>query len=90
MLMPVHLSPSVRRVRLLMSALLLAGLIAVALLSTIAPAAAKAKGKASHVPQGFVGVDIDGPLFDPRDSAQPGQADEQHGHQRRTERPGGL
>jgi hypothetical protein len=65
MLMPVHLSPSVRRLRVLMSALLLTGLVAVALLSTIAPAAAKAKAKASHVPQGFVGVDIDGPLFDP-------------------------
>jgi hypothetical protein len=65
MLMPVHLSPSVRRLRLVMSALLLTGLMAVALLSGAAPAGAKAKAKASHVPQGFVGVDIDGPLFDP-------------------------
>jgi hypothetical protein len=62
MLMPVRLTPVRQSRRHLLSVLLIAAVAAAALLGGAARAGARAK--TSHVPQGFVGVDIDGPLFD--------------------------
>ena len=59
MLMPVRTSPSFRPLRL--AAVLLLGLALIALLGGARPAGAKARS--ARVPQGFVGVNIDGPLF---------------------------
>jgi hypothetical protein len=69
MLMPVCAVPSRSRVCARLLAVLMAGL-AVALILGGTPTTALAKPrtrakKTSPVPQGFVGMDIDGPLFDP-------------------------
>ncbi len=62
MLMPVRRSSLSRPVRLQLITLLLTGLAVVALLSGAGSAGAKARS--APVPQGFVGVNIDGPLFE--------------------------
>ena len=69
MLMPVPAAPARPKLRRL---LLAAGLAAIALIAVLAlsgsaHAAARPKHRARipHVPNGFVGMDIDGPLFDP-------------------------
>jgi hypothetical protein len=70
MLMPVSAAPARRSLARLLLGAALAAVALIAVLALGGPAHAAASHEANsariaHVPNGFVGVDIDGPLFDP-------------------------
>jgi hypothetical protein len=63
MLMPAPLTLAPRRLRAAVITLLLIGAAAALVLASAAPAHARGRAGPAGVPNGFVGVDIDGPLF---------------------------